>query len=265
MAALSSTIQYLMSIVTETESSDTLVIAATGFGNKLGLPVDDFFRESGLACTSKIVVSDPSRRKILGGLPPEYPYFSDCLDHLRDRIAAISAKKLLVTGTSGGAHTAMLLGHLLEADYVVGFAPYPYVSFEEMKRQKDPALTSMRRVIEAIDRLQGGVRQYFDLRPPLLEWNGKTRYYIHVSRHNKWDYRRAMYLDGVPNLTIVTHPYSNHAIASSLCRDNRLKECFAFPYRRTRSVKDIVIPAVEFTSHVSDTIRTLVAKGLKRS
>ncbi|WP_150132309.1 hypothetical protein [Prosthecochloris sp. GSB1] len=248
-----------MPFITEYRQSDTLVIAATGFTNKLSLPVDVFFREAGLSEMSSIVISDPSKRKMLGGLSPEFPSFFDCLDHLRREIACLSPKKLLLLGSSGGAHTALLLGHLLEANYVVGFAPYPYLSIREISRRNDPVSGSMPRVVEALDNLSGDVKKYFDLRKPLAEWNGKTRYYVHVSRYNRWDYRRALYLEGLPHLDIVAHPYSLHSTASSLCRDGRLKDCFQFPYKRTVTLKDLVLPAVELKSRFSKKIRRIAA------
>jgi len=246
-----------MPFITQDRQSDTLVIAATGFTNKLSLPVDVFFREAGLSGMSHIIISDPSKRKMLGGLPPEFPSFFDCLDHLRREIARHAPKKLLLLGTSGGAHTALLLGHLLEADHVVGFAPYPYLSIEEIDRRNDPVSRSMPRVIEALDSLSGDVKKFFDLRNPLATWNGKTRYYIHVSRYNRWDYRRALYLEGLPHLNIVAHPYSLHSTASSLRRDDRLKECFQFPYKRTADLKDLVLPAVELKSRMSKKFRRI--------
>lgn len=217
-----------MPIIRVLNPSSVLVIAATGFANKLNLPVADFFNESQLSDKSRIVIIDPTKRHTLGGLPPQCPSFFDFLNYLKQELARISSKRVIVTGTSAGAHTALLLGHILKADQVVAFSPYPYLSLEEMKKRRDPALQSMRRVIMELDQLPKDVKQFFlDLKAVLANWN-QTRYYVHVSRFNLWDYRRAMYLDLLPHLPVISHPYFTHAVACSLARQDKLRKCFEF-------------------------------------
>lgn len=220
-----------MALRTDLNNSDTLVIAATGYRNKLNMPVDEFFQAAGLEDASKIIISDPSFMKTLAGLPPDFPCFKDLVAYLKDLIAKGNYSNLYVTGTSGGGHTALLLGHLLHADKVVAFAPYPYLSIEEGRRMKDPASYSMARIIRKFDELPQESKQYLDLRDILLKWNGKTEYFVHVSRLNINDYRRAMYLAGLPNMHVVSHPYKKHAIAAILQREKQLKGCFSFPYQ----------------------------------
>lgn len=230
-----------MAIIKKLETSDTLVIAATGFSNKLDISPFDFFEKSSLSHTSKIIITDPSKRKTLGGLAPDYPSFFHFVEHLQKEIGQISPKQLIVTGTSGGAHTALLLGHLLKANYVVAFAPYPYLSFREMEKRCDPALKSFYRVLRELDCLPNEVKTFLDLRDVLSNWNGITHYYVHVSQYHEWDYRRAKYLDDLPKLSIITHPFYSHAVASLLSRYNHLKKCFEFPYQRKSSSIDLYI------------------------
>lgn len=246
-----------MSIVTEQKKSDTLVIAATGLANKMGLLVPDFFREAGLADCSKIVIVDPSIRLTLGGLPPEYPSFFDIVDHLQQEISRLSPEKLITTGTSGGAHTALLLGHLLKADYVVSFAPYPYTSRKEFKRMEDPALRSMRRVIERLEVLPKEVHKFYDLKDVLSEWNRKTQYYVHISRDNEWDYRRAMWLEKMPGLSVIPHPFKMHSISSVLAHHGKLRECFEFPYKYE-------INQISRWRHMSYMAKILIGKLFRR-
>ena len=127
-----------MSLKIEWKKPETLVIAATGLGGKLSVPVDQFFVEAGLEDASRIVITDPSYRMTLGGLPPEFPTFEDLLEHLRQLLVTHPHRQVYCTGTSGGGHTALLLGHLLGADKVVAFAPYPYLSPGELERRKGP-------------------------------------------------------------------------------------------------------------------------------
>lgn len=216
-----------MSVSEVVKDSTTLVIAFTGFANKLNLPVPKFFAAAGLDSVSRIVVCDPSKRKTLGGLPPELPTFFDVLRHLKSRIEAIAPEEVIITGTSGGAHSALLYGHLLGADKVVAFAPYPYLTIRTANAMGDPALQSMHRVLELFDQLQGPERQFLDLNEVLCHWNGKTQYCIHVAQHNEWDRRRAMYLQHCPNVSIVEHPCSEHSIADVLSQQGKLSECFS--------------------------------------
>jgi hypothetical protein len=225
----------------EWNDSDTLVIAIKGYANKLGIPVDKFFRRAGLERASKIIIWDASRLKTLGGLQPDFPTFGDLLNHLRMIIATHPHKKLYVTGSSGGGHTGLLLGHLLKADKVIVFAPYPYVSRKVSEYKKDPAIHSMARMLHRFDQLPDDVRPYFDLADVLVDWNGKTEYYVHVSRYHKWDYIRACYLRGLPKVKVVTHPYEEHSITSILGESQDFRDCFTFPYRRRRSLRRLLL------------------------
>ena len=215
-----------MSLVEELNDSDTLVIAATGYSNKLNMSVDAFFRDSGLSCASKIIISDKTKLNTLAGLPPAFPTFESLVVYLKDTIRKYNYKTIITTGTSGGGHTALLLGHLLESQFVVAFAPYPYLSIQELTKQKDPTLHSMSRIVDEFDRLPCDVKKYLDLHNILTDWNGATKYYVHVSKYHLFDYKRALYLSGIKGLTIISHPFDRHSIASALNRHKLLKKMF---------------------------------------
>jgi dienelactone hydrolase len=219
-------------------TSDTLVVAVTGYGNKLSLPVDDFFKKSGLEYASRIVISDTTKMKTLAGVYPDFVSFDDLLLYIKSVISENNYKSLIVTGVSAGAHTALLLGHLLDADQVVAFAPYPYLSYNEVKRQKDPILHSHKKMLAKFNELPESIKKNFDLAKVLNRWNGITEYYIHVSRYNKIDYKRATYLSGLPKVYIITHPYKEHAVASMLSHDSLLKKCFSLPFYKDNIFKE---------------------------
>lgn len=212
--------------------SDTLVIAATGINFKLALPVDAFLEKAGLNDKSTIIITDRSRRLALGGVSDECPTIFALVEYLRQEIAQLSPGKIVVTGSSGGGYTAMLLGHLLKADHVVAFAPYPYTSRAAFVRQKDPALHTMDRIIESIERLPDSVWKFFDLRQVLSQWNGVTEFYVHASRYHKPDRDRALYLKGLPHVELVLHPYLLHSVPSVLARAGKLQLCYNLPYTR---------------------------------
>jgi hypothetical protein len=208
------------------ETSSILVIGITNYGGGFGLPVRKFLIASGLDKHSTIIVSDPSRLKTLNGVSPEYETFFDFLKYLEEAVLRISPKQIILTGASGGGHTALLVGHLLKADYVVAFTPYPYLNIDEAIKKQDPALKTMWRILEKLDALPLEIKKYFDLKTVLSEWNKVTKYYVHVSRDHKWDFLRSMYLEDTPNLSIIAHPYSEHSVVSVLSKHGKLTECF---------------------------------------
>lgn len=219
-----------MPIIIEITDSKTLIIAITGLACRLGLPTGEFFKAAGLTETSKIIISDQSKHKTLGGLPPNFSTFSDLFQYIKDEITKYNPGQLIVTGNSGGAFTAMLFGHLLNANYVVAFANPHYLTDKDCKKLGDPSLNTMARLIRELDKLPANVKKYLDLKDVLAKWNGMTQYYIHVSRFRKWDYRPAMILKDIPGVTIITHPFFTHAVTRTLADNNNLRRCFEFPY-----------------------------------
>jgi len=219
-----------MSVEESLRDREVLVIATPGIRGKLNLPVDRFFEAAGLDSLSRIIVLDPSKRMLLGGVSPEFDSFEALLEFLRRRIDEIAPRRLMTVGTSGGAHSALLLGHLLKADRSIAFGPYPYMSLKTNREREDPALDSLLRIAESMDRLPGSVKKYFDLADVLAEWNGHTVHHVHISRYNRQDRSRGRYLEGLPEVSIFLHPYRDHSVAGLLARDGRLADCFEFPY-----------------------------------
>ncbi len=228
-----------MSIRTDLRSSDTLVIAATGFSNKLNLEVDDFFKAINMENVSKIIITDKSRCCTLAGLPPRLSTFFELVGYLKSVITEGNYKKVITTGTSGGGHTALLLGYLLRADKAIVFSPYPYMSKEAFIQRNDPALKSMGRVVARVENLSEEVKPYLNLDEFMKQSNKVTKYYIHVSRFHEMDYKRTLSMRGVPSVNIISHPYHTHALASSLHKDNLLNRCFTFPSYHFHPVKQI--------------------------
>jgi len=226
-----------MPLIEEFRTSSILVVAVTDFGNKLGMAIDDFFEHAELQDVSRIVVIDPLKLKGLSGLPPEYPDFWSLLAHLKKRCAEHDHQRLVITGFSGGGYTALLLGHMLKADQVVVFAPYPYLSIEMFRQMKDPTLKSMARIVNELNQLPADIKRLYDLRSVLLDWNNKTEFYVHASRYHKWDKTRALYLSGIPHMEVVLHGYDSHTITAMLRNGGDLKNCFRFPYKRSRSLR----------------------------
>lgn len=215
----------------EQGSSRRLVIAFTGHANALHLPTKEFFVQSGLNNDSKIIIHDPSRLKTLNGLGRHLPTFYALTNFLKRQIIKIAPEELLLVGTSNGGHSALLFGHLLKADRVVAFSPLPYLSAKQCEAMADPLIERNRDLAAQFESMSCRLKRYLDLRPVLSNWNGVTNYDVHVASDNRWDCRRAAYLDGCPNLRVIRHSGSGQLLAARLGEAGQLQECFHFDKR----------------------------------
>lgn len=216
-----------MPITSTFRDSTDLLIACAGLAGKLTFPIDEFCTQARLTRLSRVVLQDPRMELCLNGLPPQAETLPELVEHLREFIKANGVKRTLITGTSGGAYTSLLLGHLLKTDLCVVFAPYTYLSEQRLKEKGDPAQESFSKIMRRLSELPEEIQRFFDLRDVLSDWNRKTRYVIHVGKDNVWDYKRAMHLHGLPNVTIFSHRYAGHSVAAHLAQNGLLKRCFS--------------------------------------
>lgn len=194
-----------------------LVVAFTGFGGSLSMPSHEFLGLSRLLDHSRILLRDESQTCYLKGIPGIAPSVAALLDRLRADIARLAPQVLMVLGTSGGAHAAILFGHLLRAHLVHAFAPFTNLDF---RLDHDPRLRAPV-VQETLDRLATvpeSAWRYFDLRDVLAEGNGLTRFHVHVCAKSPRDLARAMRLRGMPQTHIHTFPCDNHLVAAFLAK-----------------------------------------------
>lgn len=215
----------------QTGGKKRLIFAFAGGGQKFaGRNPFEFFLESGLAKEPILLIKDPSRTCLMRGCPPDYDSFEDLLAYFKEFIAGHPHDELLITGTSAGGFSALLFGHLLSADKVVSFSPYTYISKEKFMEESDPAYERALKYIDLSstdEATYSACLKYMDLKPLLSTWNGKTVYDIHVSKDSEWDFHRANYLAGCPNVTIHPHPYDTHGLVRMLMEDKKVSQCFA--------------------------------------
>jgi hypothetical protein len=221
-------------LINDRPDTERLVIAFTGYGFKLGMPCDAFFKAADLESADRIIITDRSRLMTLNGVDPEFETFEAMVGYLREMVGRKKYRQVLTLGTSGGGHTALLVGHLIRADQSVALVPYTYLSLKTLKRNQDPALKTMGSKAFELDDLSEEAKQYFDLDTVLRDWNGTTQFFIHVGRFHELDWRRAQHLAAMPRLTIIPHPYDSHAITSLLDKEGVLKVCFRFPFHQSR-------------------------------
>lgn len=222
-------------LIEDFNDSEKLIILFPGLNGKINSHDNIFFISAGLTNYDKIIIHDRTLMLTLSGIENFFSSFIEMIEYLKTK--AKKYKEIVVTGNSGGGFTAILVGHLINANKVVAFAPYTYLERETIILRNDPAIHSMKRVINKIENIKDPIDKFKNLNDLLKFYNGKTKYYIHVSRFNKWDSRRASELLGKPCLKIFYHPFKTHAIISSLVNSGLLSSCFnnsEFSYNKNR-------------------------------
>ncbi len=212
-------------LVEKGEDPSVLVIAFTGFKGGLTMAAFDFLAVTKLSKYSRILLLDTSRTCYLGGVPPVLNNFAAVRDFLREKIAELAPKKIIAIGASSGAFATILLGHELKVDYLHAFSPYTYVDVANVEKYQDP--DGYGRQAEAFARIQAlppDVHPLFDLRPILMQHNGKTRYYIHVCRNSQWDMHRAKHIKDCPGVLVIGYPCDSHGVAVTLARNDLLTD-----------------------------------------
>jgi hypothetical protein len=206
------------------EGSDTLVIAFTGFADKLMLHPFEFFQLTGTMGYSRILVRDPSKRLCLGGIDDTLNSFEKTIEELRNLIAKSGATCVMTIGTSGGAFTAILAGHFLKADFVHAFAPYTYTNLLNIVKYLDLSVFyRFWRSLAKIYQLSFRAHGYFDLRKILNKWNGVTKYFVHICKQHKRDYSRAAHLATSPNVEIFEYYCKAHTVVIYLHKQGLLR------------------------------------------
>ncbi|MDG1279043.1 MAG: hypothetical protein P8O16_17320 [Algoriphagus sp.] len=227
-------------LIEDFNDSKKLVIVFPGLNGKINSPDNIFFLSAGLANYNKIIIYDRTLCLTLSGIDSFFSSFNEMIYYLKTK--SKKYKEILVTGNSGGGFTAILVGYLINADKVVAFAPYTYLDRETVILRNDPGILSMKRIFNKIENIKDPIDKFKNLNNLLEFYNGKTKFYIHVSRFNKWDSRRASELLGKPGVKIFYHPFKSHAIISSLVNSGLLSSCFnnnLFSYNKNR--KKLVI------------------------
>lgn len=210
------------------EDPEVLLVLFTGFANLLMIQPFEFLQVSGLYNSSRILVRDPSQRMYLGGIGGSLDSFDKMIESIRQVSEQLGSRRIIVIGSSGGGHTAILAAHLLKADYAHAFAPFPYCSFARVLIMRDWQMLRVywRQMIRVT--IIKEVRKYLDLRPVLERWNRHTRYYVHICRQARRDHKRAQYLKNLPNVDLVSYPCDQHTVIRYLAKQKLLKNIFLY-------------------------------------
>ncbi len=210
--------------VEEEPGSEVLVVAFTGSGAKFNaIRPFDFFRLTGLLQCHRILVREPWHYCYLKGIDENG--LEGLKDRLRSEIKRLAPKRILFIGVSSGGYAALLLGHMLEPDYVHAFSPYTYLDYFNFIKDGSyrDALVRWSLTIFRLHRLPKNLRHYLDLRPLLMKNSGKTRFYLHACAMSS-DRIRARHVEKCPHTQIFLYPCDSHNVTWGMIKNKYLFE-----------------------------------------
>ncbi len=130
---------------------------------------------------------------------------------------AEQSTRVVMIGNSGGGFAAILFGTLAGADEVHAINPPTRLLVE--------ADTTYPQQLAILHSKAGFDNSYMDLRKVLLRNpNANPQIYIHYSRGEKIDRKRALYLKGLPNVHLLEYPFTSHHLARYLAKRGALSE-----------------------------------------
>jgi hypothetical protein len=205
--------------------SDVLIVSFSGlFGVFNKERPFDFFMTTSMLSYHRIMLRDPYGLFYLRGIDENG--FEHLLERLRGEIKRIAPRKIIFIGASAGAFAAVLLGHLLDVDYIHGFAARGHFKLIEMIRQQDykSLFNRLPTMLKLRMKLPPEHRAYLDLKPLLNSRKGaKTLTNLHACAFCV-DANRVGYLRGCPNTTIFLYPCNDHNVAKILVKSKCLHE-----------------------------------------
>jgi hypothetical protein len=187
-----------------------VIIAFTGGGEKLMMPVYEFFDTTKALGYSRILLCDQYHRRYHDGIDSERPDFPSLIRYLKEEIARLGAGTVICIGTSSGGYAAIRAGHELGADYVHAFAPQtgPVQARNRSRLWKKPlVLVDLARLLE--------------------KSNGRTLYYVHYGRGSAVDRAHAERLFAAPGVAAIGYPSDTHLIAVYLAKKGFLAKALA--------------------------------------
>jgi len=175
-----------------------LIVAFTGRGKRLMLPVFEFFDLTHSIGYSRILLHDRFKRRYNKGIDRKHPDYPSFLNYLRQEITQLGAQKTIFVGTSSGGSAAIRLGHDLGADYVQAFGAQTGVNPLQL-RNSNRELP-------------------LELGPILDESNQTTKYYLHYCQGHEPDRLHAERVASKPGVVTLGYPGATHGVAGPLAR-----------------------------------------------
>lgn len=185
-----------------------VIIAFTGGGEKLMMPVYEFFDTTKALGYSRILLCDQYHRRYHDGIDSERPDFPSLVHYLKQEIGRLGAETVICIGTSSGGYAAIRAGHELCADYVHAFAPQTGPGQRRSRLWRKPLAV-------------------VDLAQLLEKSNGRTLYYVHYGRGSAVDRTHAERLFAAPRVATIGYSSETHLIAVYLAKKGFLAKALA--------------------------------------
>jgi len=179
-----------------------LIVAFTGRGKRLMLPVFEFFDLTNSLGYSRILLHDHFKKRYNRGIDRRHPDYPSLISYLRQEITKMGAEKTIFVGTSSGGSAAIRVGHDLGADYVQAFGAQTGLNpLHLCDSKREPAL---------------------ELGPVLDESNQKTKYYLHFCQGHEPDRLHAERVASKPGVVTLGYPGATHGVAGPLAQTGLL-------------------------------------------
>lgn len=191
-------------------SAPTMLIAAGGIRQGMGLPPFEFFQLTRELPVKRLYIRDLDQAWYQRGLPGVGRNVKEVADFLRRQLAEQRVERSVMIGNSMGGYAALLLGTLAGVDEVHAFSPQTFLSPFRLIRHRD--LRWWRQMMRVWVRPQA--RAYWDLRPILALSAGNC--HVHYSGSNKRDVAHAQNLAGIAGVSLHAYPEGGHRLVGSL-------------------------------------------------
>jgi pimeloyl-ACP methyl ester carboxylesterase len=206
------------------EEKHVLLIAFGGLARKLGFPMFEFNKiTSDLDNANKIYLRDQKGIWFHRGLHGAGYNIDGIADYLLQYTTHKSTKKVIIFGNSGGAYTALLMGHILQANEVHAFAPVTFINpTKRLFQRQTPLSIHIRRLLLLFIY---GQRKYFDLKRLFKKnRNNRGKYHIYFPSGNKFDNLHATRMKDIPNIYLHPYQYNQHNLINNLKKSGELRE-----------------------------------------
>lgn len=188
------------------EESDQVFLVYAGYRGNLAIPPLAFFARTRLLERNLAFFRDAGGGFYQGGVSESVSSFQDLIAWQRAFLDGLShVRRVYCLGTSMGAYTALLCGHLLGADEVWAFSP-PTTWLEE---HMVPA------PLDVAD-------EHADLARLLADPRSGTVHHVHYNEGCTADADAAMRLARCPGVRLHPHPGDGHDVVRRLAREGIL-------------------------------------------
>lgn len=206
-------------------AAPVLLVAFGGLkGAPMGLPPFEFQSLSRAFPVKRMFLRDPAQAWYLRGLPGVAPDLDGVARHLRARVAASGARRVVATGNSMGAWAALLFGALLDVDAVLAFAPQTFLGPVRRWLHRDGRWSGQVREAQRSPTRRPGHLDLRGLLRRLAADHGPPRgaAQVHYGLDEPLDALHARRLAGLPGITLQGHATGGHALVRHLRDSGRL-------------------------------------------